>query len=66
MLGREREDARRSGMFYTAVVQAVFLYRSEYWVMSLQIDNVLSGFYHQVIWWLTGQMLHQNWDGTRK
>ena len=35
VIGREGLDARTLGMFYTVVVQAVLLYRSELWVMSL-------------------------------
>ena len=37
------------GDFYTALVQAVLLCRSESWVMSLQIGKVLGGFRHQLI-----------------
>ena len=48
------------GIFYTAVVQAVLLYRLETWVMSLWIGKTLGGFHHQVIRKLTGLMPQRN------
>ena len=53
VLGREREDARKLGMFYVAVVQVVLLYRSEKWVTSPRIGRNLGVFHHRVSFRLT-------------
>ena len=60
LLGREGADARTSGMFYVALLQAVVLYGSETWFMSPHIRRNLVGFYHIVAYRLTGR---QPWRG---
>ena len=41
VIGKEGEDARMSGMFYTVVVQAVLLYRYDLWFVSSRIGKAL-------------------------
>ena len=41
-------DARKLGVFYIAMVQAVLLHGSGKWVMSLRIGRTLVGFHHRV------------------
>ena len=47
VLGREGMDARTSGIFYLAVVQAVILFGSEMWVIFPRIGRMIGGFYHR-------------------
>ena len=49
VLGREGGDAQMLELFYVAVVQVVFLYVSETWVMSPCIGRIMGGFRHRVI-----------------
>ena len=54
ILGREGEDNRTTGRFYVAVVQAVLLFWSEIWVLSLLLEKSVVGFYHRVAWRMAG------------
>ena len=49
ILGREGADRRTAGRFYVLVVQAVLLFRSDIWVVTLQLEKALAGFHHQAI-----------------
>ena len=55
ILGREAADARMSGVFCKAVVQAVILFVSETWVMTPHIGWMLVGFKHSGSYRLTGK-----------
>ena len=63
ILVREGVDARTSGTFYKAVVQAVLLLISETWVMTPQIGLTLGVFYHRVAHRLAGMQLKINAEG---
>ena len=63
VIGWEEEDAQMSGMLYTAVFQAVLLYRLESWVMPPRIGKALGIFHHHVMRRLTGRT--PNWGGDR-
>ena len=47
-LGREGVDARTLGQVYLVVVQSVFLYGSETWVINPRIRRLLGRFNHRV------------------
>ena len=46
MLGRDGADAWVLGVFNTAVVQVVFLYRLESWVISPRIGKALGSIHN--------------------
>lgn len=55
LLAREGADARMSGIFYKAVVQAVLLYGCETWVVTPAVLAALEGFHHRVARRLSGR-----------
>ena len=63
VLIREGTDARNLGNIYVAVVQAVMLYGSDTWVMTLRVGWVLCVFHHRVACRLTGRQPRIGQDG---
>ena len=51
----EREDPRKSGNFYKALVRATIMFGMENWVMSPRIGKTLGGFHDRVKHWLYGK-----------
>ena len=47
ILGREGEDRRTVGRFYVAVVEAVLMFGSKTWVLTLRLEKALEGFHHR-------------------
>ena len=64
VLGREGTDARTSGSIYVVVVQAVLMYGSDTWVMTLRIGSTLGGLYHRVARRLKGRKPWRGVDGS--
>ena len=60
ILSREGADSRNSGQIYLAVVQFFMLYRSELWVLTPCMKNILSGFHHWVTHRLKGGNHREN------
>ena len=48
VMRREESDARTSGQIYLVVVQSVFLFGLDTWVMTPHIGMVLGRFHHRV------------------
>ena len=46
ILGREGSDRITAGRFYVAVVQAVLLFGSETWILTLRLEKSLDHFHH--------------------
>ena len=49
VLGREGVDDWTLGPFYVVVLQAVFLYKLETWIMSPRIGRTMVDFHHRVV-----------------
>ena len=49
ILGIEGVDMRMAGRFYVDVVQAVILFGSGTWVVTLRVKKALAGFHHRAI-----------------
>ena len=49
ILSREGEDPKVSGHFFKAVVQAVFLFGAETWVLTPRVERYLSSLQHRVV-----------------
>ena len=64
VLRREGVDAWMSGLFYVMVVQVVFLYGSETWVMYPHIGRGMGRSHPRVVHSLTGWHLRKSADGT--
>ena len=65
VLGREGVDDWTLGPFYIVVLQAVFLYKLEMWIMSTRIGRTLVDFHHRVVHRLTGGVqISRSMDGT--
>ena len=47
ILSREGGDLKVSGLFFKAVVQAVLLLGADMWVLTPQMEQALSRFYHR-------------------
>ena len=52
-----------SVFFFKAVVQSVFIFGAETWVVNPRIGWVLGGFQYQVARLLMGRLPHQRSDG---
>ena len=52
---REGEDTKISGHFFMAVVQAVFFFRIEAWVLNPRVDRSLCRFQHRVAQRIVGR-----------
>ena len=63
ILSREGADLWVSGFFFKSVVQAVLLFATETWVVTLCMGRVLGGFQDQVARNLTGRIQWQWVDG---
>ena len=66
ILSREGVTPRVSGLFFKAVIQAVLLFRTETWVVTLRMGKALGGFQTKVVIRLTGQIPRRTTDGTWK
>ena len=62
ILSREGAEPRAMATIYKAVVQAVLLYGSETWVLSLAMEKKLNSFHHCCARYITGQHIRQNPD----
>ena len=62
ILGREGADTRTSGRFYIAIVQAVFLFGLETWVVTPRIKRLLGCFHHRVARRLSGDFTRKQTD----
>ena len=60
----EGADARVSGNFFKAVVQAVLLFRAETWVLTLGMERDLDSFQHGDARRLTGRQPWRRGDGS--
>ena len=63
-LGREGEDLKASGNFYTAVAQAVLLFGAETWVLTPRMEKDLDIFQSRFANNITGRQPWQNKDGS--
>ena len=63
LLRREGADARTLGRIYVALVQVVFLYELEMWVMTSHIGRALGGFQQRVACSLMAQKPQRGFDG---
>ena len=52
--GREGADRRTAERYYVEVVQVVFLFGSETWVMNTHPEKTFEGFYHQAVQGMEG------------
>ena len=64
ILSREGAQPKAMASIYKAVVQAVLLYGSESWVLSLKMEKKLDSFHHRCARYITGQHIRQNLDGS--
>ena len=64
ILGRDGADTWTLGCFYVTVVQAILLFRSQTWVLTLHIKRILGGFHHRVARRISGKMPHRRVEGT--
>ena len=64
ILGWEGADARMSGRFYLAIVQAVLLFGAETWVATPRIGRLLGDFHHRVARQISGKHIWCQEDGT--
>jgi hypothetical protein len=64
VLRAENTNARTCRMFYTATVQAVLLYGSETWSLSLTSIKRLEGFHICAAWQMTGMRPEKKPDGS--
>ena len=55
----EGADTRISGMFSNAVVQEVFLFRSDKWVLIPRMERALGSFNHRVAQRITGRHMRR-------
>ena len=63
LLSREGADPRLSGFLFKAVVQVVFLFGAETWVVTPRMFIVLGEFQYQVVRRLTGRLPQRKTDG---
>ena len=64
VLGREGADSKVSTEFYIAVTQAVLLFGSETWVLTVWMENALDRFQSRVVRKVTGRQLRRRKDGS--
>ena len=62
ILSREGADPRVYVFFFKSVVQAVLLFGSEIWAVTLCMGRALGGFQDQVSQQLTGPVLQRKTD----
>jgi hypothetical protein len=62
VLRAENATPKTRGMFYKATVQAVLLYGSEIWSLSLLSMKHLEGFHIHAAWQMSGKRPEQNED----
>ena len=55
ILSQEGEDPKVSGHFYKAVAQAVLLFGSDTWVLTLRMERALDIFHNRVVRRITGR-----------
>ena len=61
---RERADPKVSASFYRAVVQAILLYGSETWALSVSMAKRVEGSYIDLLQMITGKRAKRLGDGT--
>ena len=64
ILGREGGYNRTAGRFCVAVVQAVLLFGSEIWFLTLRLYKALAGFHHRAARRMAGMVPKRHPDGT--
>jgi hypothetical protein len=64
ILSKEGTCSKSMASVYKAVVQAVLLYGSESWVLSLAMEKKLETFHRSCARFITGQHIRQNQDGS--
>ena len=64
ILSQEGADPKVSGKFFKAVVQAVFLFGAETWVLTPRMEQALSSFQHRVAQCLTMRKIGRQGDGS--
>ena len=64
ILSKEGANPKVMATVYKAVVQAVLLYGSESWVLSLAMETKLQSFHRRCARYITGQHIRQNPDGS--
>ncbi len=64
VLRAENATPKTCGMFYKVTVQAVLLYGSETWSLSLLSMKRLEGFYICAVWRISGIRPERNVDGS--
>ena len=62
ILSKEGANPKAMATVYKAVVQAVLLYGSESWVLSLTMEKKLQSFHRRCARYITGQHIRQNPD----
>ena len=62
VLGREGNDPKVSRVFYITVTQAVLLFGSETWVLTLRMEKTLDSFQSRVASKIMGRQHHQRKD----
>ena len=62
ILGREGSYPNVSGLLFKAVIRAMFLFRSETWVLTPWMDQALGSFKHGVSQQLTGRQPRRRGD----
>ena len=66
IINREGADAKVSGNFFKAVMQAVLLFRAETWVLTPRIERALESFQHGAVRRITGRQPWRMGDGCWK
>ena len=64
MLSREGADPKVSRLFYIAVTQAVFLFGSETWVLTVWMEKALDSFQSRVAKKIKGRQPRRRKDGS--
>ena len=62
IFGHERSKLQVSGIFFKVMVQAVFLFGLEAWVMTPCMGRAVGGFQHRVTRWIAGRHPHSLLD----
>jgi hypothetical protein len=62
ILSKEGANPKAMASVYKAVVQAVLLFGSETWVLTLGMEKKLQSFHHRCARYITGQHIRQNPD----
>ena len=64
ILGRDRADRIMVGRFYVALLQAVILFGSKTWVLTLRLEKALEGFHHRAARQMAGMGTKHHKYGT--